>query len=393
MDSSPATVKRQWAMARAWLKQALDRIRDRERWERLKALFHGALEQPAIRAAPTGCGRRAADDDALLRRSAGALDAHETPGGFLEEPVAFDDATERDGPRAGHAASGPTSSAARWDAAAWASSTSPKTPGSDARVALKALPAAFAGDPRRRERLRREARAAAAITHPGIAVVLRARGDRRPPVHRGGTRQGPNAEGGARRGADRQRRGPRLAIEIVRALCAAHEAGVVHRDLKPENILLTDEGRVKVRRLRHRAVHRSHATRLTLRRCDAGHTGLHGARAVSRRRGGLPRRSVRGRRPAGGNGHRGPSVRNRRKPRRAPAIAGGVEADRRSMPCPRSARAICIDARAALGSRVRSRVLVAPKRTGGAQRRTGHRVYTTMVVGVPPGGRGGRGTG
>ena len=38
-------------------------------------------------------------------------------------------------------------------------------------VALKALAARFTGDEARRERLRREARAAAALTHPGIATV------------------------------------------------------------------------------------------------------------------------------------------------------------------------------------------------------------------------------
>jgi hypothetical protein len=36
------------------------------------------------------------------------------------------------------------------------------------------------------------------------------------------------------------------SIEIVRALCAAHESGIVHRDLKPENILRTEDGRIKI---------------------------------------------------------------------------------------------------------------------------------------------------
>lgn len=113
-------------------------------------------------------------------------------------------------------------------------------------VTIKAVAPEWADDPTRRTRLEREARAAAMLSHPGVAAVyalehvdghafivseyvpgrtLRAMLDEGPlPVDR--------ALGVLR--------------QLARGLEAAHARGIVHRDLKPENIMVRDDGVVKV---------------------------------------------------------------------------------------------------------------------------------------------------
>jgi serine/threonine protein kinase len=113
-------------------------------------------------------------------------------------------------------------------------------------VALKALPEEVRRDPVARERLAREARAAAQLSHPSIATVYALEevdGEVfiASELVRGRTLRAELASGPL--GADRLL--PTL-VQIAEALDAAHRQGIVHRDLKPENVLRDAEGRVKV---------------------------------------------------------------------------------------------------------------------------------------------------
>jgi len=114
------------------------------------------------------------------------------------------------------------------------------------QVAIKVLPAQFSSDSERLARFEQEARAAAALNHPHIAVV-----------HDIGHEAGMHfmvqeyLEGSTLR--ERIEKAPLplpealgLAIEITEGLGAAHGAGIVHRDLKPENIFITGDGHAKV---------------------------------------------------------------------------------------------------------------------------------------------------
>jgi serine/threonine protein kinase len=126
-------------------------------------------------------------------------------------------------------------------------------------VAVKVLPVGMMEDPRAVERFLREARAAAALSHPNI-VAIHDVGDA--PVNVQGP-FGPRevrlrylveeyVDGGSLRRVLKGNLRPDLltisgwAVGIVRALAAAHEKGIVHRDLKPENVLVDSQGNAKI---------------------------------------------------------------------------------------------------------------------------------------------------
>lgn len=105
-------------------------------------------------------------------------------------------------------------------------------------VALKVLPAEFSADPGRRQRFEQEARAVAALNHPGIVSIYDV-GE--------GWMVTELVEGeNLRQTGFTVRQVADIGAQIAEALAAAHEAGIAHRDLKPENVLLTREGRTKI---------------------------------------------------------------------------------------------------------------------------------------------------
>jgi hypothetical protein len=113
-------------------------------------------------------------------------------------------------------------------------------------VALKALAPHYTHDPPRRERLRKEARAAARLSHPAVATVfaLEEIGDELFIACEYVPGRTLRAELDA--GVMAVERMLQIGTQIARALAAAHAQGVVHRDLKPENVVCGEQGGVKI---------------------------------------------------------------------------------------------------------------------------------------------------
>jgi tetratricopeptide (TPR) repeat protein/predicted Ser/Thr protein kinase len=114
------------------------------------------------------------------------------------------------------------------------------------RVAVKMLPASVEADAVARERLRREALAAAALDHPYICKVYEiGDADGRVFIVMEYV-EGDTLHAASRRGLLPVRQVVEIAHELTQALDAAHRRGIVHRDLKPANVMLTPQGHVKV---------------------------------------------------------------------------------------------------------------------------------------------------
>jgi len=113
-------------------------------------------------------------------------------------------------------------------------------------VALKVLPAAFAHDPERLARLRREAQVLASLNHPNIAAIHGLEETDGVVALALELVEGEDLAERLKRGAIPIGEAVAIAQPIAEALEEAHEKGIVHRDLKPANVMLTPDGKVKV---------------------------------------------------------------------------------------------------------------------------------------------------
>ena len=212
-----------------------------EQWLRVKELFQRALDQPRDHR-HVWLERESQGDTELAREVRALLAAHDTVDDFLEHPPTGNPA-DIHGFVPGTLL-GPYEIVRELGRGGGGIVYLAEDRRLGRQVALKLV--AAGAHPELRDRLRREARAAATIAHPSVATIyaLEEFDDQLFIVSE-------YVRGRSLRAALGDGPMPReqvlaIAHAIAEALRAAHQAGVVHRDLKPENVLLSADGAVKV---------------------------------------------------------------------------------------------------------------------------------------------------
>ena len=114
------------------------------------------------------------------------------------------------------------------------------------RVALKILPEQFNSDDDRLRRFEQEARSASALNHPNIITIHEVSSEQGIRFIATEFIEGETVRHRLKHAGFGVLEAIDLAIQVARALAAAHRAGIVHRDIKPENVMLRPDGIAKV---------------------------------------------------------------------------------------------------------------------------------------------------
>jgi serine/threonine protein kinase len=113
-------------------------------------------------------------------------------------------------------------------------------------VAIKLLSPIFAVDPERLRRFEQEARATAALNHPGVLAIYDVGTFDGTPYLVSELLEGSSLAERLKAERLSVRRSTEFGLQIAEALTAAHERGIVHRDLKPDNVFITPQDRIKI---------------------------------------------------------------------------------------------------------------------------------------------------
>ena len=219
-----------------------------ERQQQIKKLFHEAREYAPEARAPFLV--EACQDDVALREAIDSLlRAYEQLDGFIEAPADTAQTVEQTvlevGQLVGHYRIERQLGAGGMGVVYLARDTRLGRP-----VTLKLLPARYTQNRERMRRFQQEARAASALNHPNILTIYEVG---QTAAEAGGADyivaeyvQGQTLRELVRTDTLQLGQALDLAVQIMDAIAAAHQAGIVHRDIKPDNLMRRPDGIVKV---------------------------------------------------------------------------------------------------------------------------------------------------
>jgi len=219
-----------------------------QRWKQVNDLFQSALEHtPEERAAflQEACH----DDEDMHREVESLLTSHDRATNFIEVP-AFEVAPELVTNNEVGALVGKVISHYRIESLIGVGGMGEVYLARDERlgrkVALKLLPDSLKIDETQLSRFKNEARTASALNHPNILTVYEIGAEGNVQFIATEFVEGKTLRAALECGRINPRAAMEIAVQVISALVAAHDAGVVHRDIKPENIMLRPDGYVKV---------------------------------------------------------------------------------------------------------------------------------------------------
>jgi hypothetical protein len=218
-----------------------------DRWQQVNALFHDALELDAD--AREVLLRKTADTDPELANEVRSLlDRHKPVSGFLDAPaweVAADLMVEPEASLVGKQI-GSYRVLEEIGRGGMGVVYAARDERLGRVVALKALSPEYTSNRRYRERLAREARAAASFAHEAIATVFALEEIEGELFIASELVPGKTLRDELAAGPLAPDRLVATLIEMASGLAAAHARNIVHRDLKPENIIRRTDGHIKI---------------------------------------------------------------------------------------------------------------------------------------------------